>query len=113
VRVLITGTRGRVGPTVVAGLRAAGHHVTELDAHLGHDIRNRRSVHAEMAGHQAVVHMQGNHPDPQRGRGAHGAMQQRGGVAAAADRHGHPRRGHQLKLRRRPAARRISAPWYR
>jgi UDP-glucose 4-epimerase len=57
VRVLITGTRGRVGPTVVAGLRAAGHHVTELDAHLGHDIRNRRSVHAEMAGHQAVVHL--------------------------------------------------------
>jgi nucleoside-diphosphate-sugar epimerase len=56
-RVLVTGTRGRVGPAVVAGLRSAGHHVAELDARLGHDIRNPRSVRAAMEGHGAVVHL--------------------------------------------------------
>jgi nucleoside-diphosphate-sugar epimerase len=57
VKVLVTGSAGRLGPYVVAALRRAGHDVVELDLATGGDVREPATVHGAVSGADAVVHL--------------------------------------------------------
>jgi UDP-glucose 4-epimerase len=56
-RVLVTGSRGRVGAVVTAGLRRAGHDCREFDAAGGDDVRDLAAVGRATRGCEAVVHL--------------------------------------------------------
>ncbi len=56
-RLLLTGSHGRIGPNVEAVLRERGHEIVPFDAALGDDVRDGAAVRRAARGCDAAVHM--------------------------------------------------------
>lgn len=56
-QVLVTGSRGRIGATIVEQLQAQGHQVVEFDQSLGQDVRDGQAVRQAAQGCDAIIHL--------------------------------------------------------
>ena len=58
-RILLTGNRGYIGPSIETELKATGHAVSGFDVRDRHDIRKPQQLEKAMRGIEAVVHLAG------------------------------------------------------
>src|SRR3954454_23913355 len=56
-KVLVTGSRGRIGSVIVTQLQATGHSVVQYDKVLGNDMRDGAAVRAAAQGCDAIIHL--------------------------------------------------------
>ena len=56
-RILVTGSRGKIGRTIEAALRARGDQVAGYDIRDGLDVRDRTRLEDSMRGSDAIVHL--------------------------------------------------------